>query len=211
MWDNLNNRTATVAAIVYILIATPTALYGAYVAVFGDPFAPNAVDVAADAAPPVLAARELARCMQRHHLPTRHVQIETPRDGDLPLTVFKRCDWPSPSGVSFDGYTAIVDDASPISGPNHGAADEFSELHTLSAPCDDLVLTFELVHMNARTFADVHVPAGRVVGATYSRRRPITAHLVERIPEGVSIPTTSRNFYALVNGHMILFDAACSN
>jgi len=205
IWTRLDPPTKVIAAVV----GTAAILGGALIGVLGNPFADDPGDVAARKDPAAIAARQIQRCMAKHHLSAQSVMVGGPLARRFE---FKRCDWPPAVATSADGFSQVVDTI--LSLPKYNAA-SYNTVDTFRADCDSLEVTFVLDHMNGRQFVtgDLDVQRVFLVGFRRHRNRPVLViDRLDRVPDDVRLPLptpTSRSFYVLRSGHIALFEARC--
>jgi hypothetical protein len=202
-WSRLDTPTKVLAAIV----VTVTAVGGWFVAIFGNPFADDPRDVEARRDPTAVAARQVAKCMESHHL---HAPTEV--DLSVHRVTFRRCDWPSVVR-SGDAYSEIVDSVLYL--PKYNAA-AYNTIDTFRASCEHLDVTYVLDHMSGRQFIQGLLNVERVFLVGFhnnGQRSTLALERLDRVPEDVHLPlpsATSRSFYVLRSGHFSLFEAKCA-
>jgi hypothetical protein len=214
LWDRLDTPTKVVAAIAGTIAAlaaaaaTGAALFGGNdkavivqpkVAV--SPAAPNAAD-------------RVGLCMLAHHLRAPRVSVGLSGGGityPRHTAKLRRCDWPPLTNSSTDGYTEVsvreFDLPKPASAP-------YNILGRFRASCDQLDVTFVLVHMFSRLFTSKRLAPGRIYQVD-GVSRSVLIRALDRVPQDVEslVPLPSGRpptFYVLYSLHFGLFDAHCA-
>jgi hypothetical protein len=214
MWRRIDPPVKVIVAIMGLVVT----LGGVVVATFGNPFASDPRDAAAFTTPAALAAYQINKCMRAHQMSAQSqiVELRRPRRGtrfeNTWRTQYRRCDWPPSSPAHLDGYTEITSDGGWIRGKV--AADQYAVFEQMLAPCDELVLTFVIGHMNARTFGTIRLRQARLAGAFGSwdgRRNSVAPHLMDHVPVDVAPRfDLDDRFNVLHGGHLNVYDVRCA-
>jgi len=186
---------------------------GALFAIVGNPFAPDPREEEAKKSPAAVAAYQIAKCRTMHGLGAATVVVKNwPAAGVPTRRSFERCEWPPPVSTSADGYTLIEDRITAYAGK--GAAEPFNALHTLTAPCDRLAVSFVLYHMTSRVYREARIRSGPVFLVTSIGVRDVPVPRVrelKQVPIDVQLPPPEKGgFFVLLNGHMEILHAKCA-
>ncbi len=223
-WSHLDLRVKVIGGITGILLAL-LALYTGYRQTFGHPAKPQAqltviarpaqpsLSALAARNPRALAAHEMQVCARTHGLKeTDAIDRKLFRGGDVIIN--KICDWPPPVGAAPDGFLQIRTDTRWI--PGTVAADTYSEIDVIKAPCERVRATYVLDHMGGRYFKEANIDLGRVMGVTTvaapKHQVVVQAALVTQLPPdvaGLFPEATDHDFYALRSGHVEMYGAKC--
>jgi hypothetical protein len=157
----------------------------------------------------------IAKCIRRHGLRAPRVSVGITGVGvayPRNEAMFKRCDWPSLTPSSTDGYTEVRVRNTDLPKP---AAAAYNTVAAFQAQCDELDVTFVLNHMALRQFTSGRLLLDRIYEVDGQAGAALKIRQLDRVPADVSrlipLPTASAQaFYVLYSGHFALFDAHCA-
>jgi hypothetical protein len=147
LWQRIKVPVEVTGGIVGVVVALATL----GVTLFGNPFSGDAPPTNPDE----FRAFKIDKCMREHGLGEPHVRTQV---GET-LT-FSRCDWPSPAPEAADGFTKIVIESKSLGTP---AAERFTDVDRITAPCDNVKITFVFSQMGGHDVSTNTVQRGEIL------------------------------------------------